>query len=123
MAGNSQIGYGMLTASQQAVDPQTGLLTRITQAFLERIFKSAGAGLAIGGPAQAITVGASPYTYTAPLYGSVVISGGTVSAVALSRDGSTFIATGQTAGQFVLTVGDQLKITHTGAPTATFVPR
>lgn len=46
-----------------------------------------------------------------------VISGGTVSAIAYSRDGSTFDSTGQTAGQFDVAPGDRLRITYTAAPT------
>ena len=45
------------------------------------------------------------------------ISGGTVSAITYSRDGSTFDSTGQTAGQFDLAPGDRLRITYTVAPT------
>ena len=70
----------------------------------------------------AITPGASPYTYSAPVKGSVIVSGGTVSAIDFSRDGSTFYTTGQTAGMFTLNAQDRLKVTYTVVPTMTFVP-
>ncbi len=70
----------------------------------------------------AVTLGASPYIYSAPVRGSVIINGGTVSAVAFSRDGVTFYTTGQTAGMFALNASDQLRITYTVLPTVTFVP-
>lgn len=70
----------------------------------------------------AITPGASPYTYNAQVKGSVIVSGGTVSAIAFSRDGITFYATGQTAGMFTLNAQDRLRVTYTVLPTMTFVP-
>lgn len=70
----------------------------------------------------AITLGASPYTYSAPVKGSVIVSGGTVSAIAFSRDGSTFYTTGQTAGMFTLNAQDRLRVTYTVLPIMTFVP-
>jgi hypothetical protein len=73
-------------------------------------------------PAQAISVGASPFTYTAPSDGTVVISGGTVSAVGWSRDGTTFFVL-PIAGAIPVSRADLVKITHTGAPTASFLPR
>lgn len=69
-----------------------------------------------------VTVGASPFSYNAPVKGSLIVSGGTVSAIAFSRDGSTFYATGQTAGMFTLNAQDRLRITYTVLPTVTFVP-
>ena len=69
-----------------------------------------------------ITVGVSPYTYSALVRGSVIVSGGTVSAIAFSRDGTTFYTTGQTAGMFTLNAQDRLRVTYTGLPTMTFVP-
>lgn len=69
-----------------------------------------------------VTVGASPFVYSADVRGSVIVNGGTVSAIAFSRDGTTFYTTGQTAGMFTLNAGDQLRVTYTVLPTLTFVP-
>jgi hypothetical protein len=69
-----------------------------------------------------LTPDPSPYIYNAPSKGFVIISGGTVSAVAFSRDGTTYYAIGQTAGQFTLSAQDFLKVTYSVAPTMTFVP-
>ena len=64
------------------------------------------------------TWGATNTTYqnTSAINERVVVSGGTVSAIAVSRDNTTFDATGLTAGQFYLAPGDWLRVTHTGAP-------
>lgn len=70
----------------------------------------------------AVVPGASPYVYSAPVRGSVIVSGGTVSAIAFSRDGVTFYNVGQTSGMFLLNAADQLRITYAVAPTVTFVP-
>lgn len=85
--------------------------------FWSNLFK----GLSPGNE-SAITVGASPYTYNAIVKGSVIVSGGTVSAIAFSRDGTTFYTTGQTAGMFTLNAQDRLRVTYTVLPTMTFVP-
>jgi hypothetical protein len=74
------------------------------------------------GNESALTIGASPYTYVAGVKGSLIVSGGTVSAIAFSRDGATFYSTGQTAGMFPLNARDSLRITYTVLPTVTFVP-
>ena len=71
----------------------------------------------------AVSVTASPMTYVASQRGFMVISGGTVSAIAFSRNGTTFYSSGETAGSFPLSFGDSLKVTYTGAPTMTFFPQ
>jgi hypothetical protein len=70
----------------------------------------------------AVTPGVSPYVYSAPVKGSVIVNGGTVSAIAFSRNGTTFYTTGQTSGMFTLNAQDRLRVTYTVTPTMTFVP-
>lgn len=72
-------------------------------------------------PAATVTVGASPYTYTAPFAGQLSVTGGTVSLIQIIRQGTT-VATGLTAGLILLARGDQAKITYSAAPTAVFLP-
>lgn len=70
--------------------------------------------------ASAITVGASPYTYTPTNSGIVVVTGGTVSQLDYGRQGA-FTSLGITAGVIPVKAGDSLRITYTVAPTATFI--
>ncbi len=82
-------------------------------------------GLYRGLPPENVTVptaGASPYTDSAQRKGSLIVTGGTVSAIEFSRDGTTFYDVGQTSGMFPLNAADRLRITHTGAPDLAFVP-
>jgi len=72
-------------------------------------------------PVATITVGASPFTYTVQFNGSLSVSGGTVSAIAVIRQGAT-VATGLTAGLVPLSRMDQIRITYTVAPVAVFLP-
>jgi hypothetical protein len=72
-------------------------------------------------PAQTVTVTASPFTYTALFNGTLAVSGGTVSAIAIIRQGVT-VATGVTAGLIPLRRLDQARITYTAAPTVAFLP-
>lgn len=69
-----------------------------------------------------VVLGVSPYSYIAPVGGTVIVSGGTVSDIAFSRGGAVFYSTGQTAGMFTLNAQDTLRITYTVSPTTTFVP-
>lgn len=73
-------------------------------------------------PAQSITVGASPFTYTAAFDGTVAITGGTVSAIAIIRQSAT-VATGLTTGLIPLSRSDQVQVTYSASPTMTFLPR
>jgi hypothetical protein len=73
-------------------------------------------------PAQSITVGASPFTYTAPFDGTLVSTGGTVSAIAIIRQ-STTVATGLTSGLIPLSRSDKVQVTYSASPTMTFLPR
>lgn len=71
---------------------------------------------------QSITIGASPYSYSAPSNGMVIITGGTVSALEFSRNGTTFFGAGFVSGIIPVRKRDITRITYTVAPVATFVP-
>lgn len=84
------------------------------------------AGLFSGQPTglvSSITVSASPFNYVASVGGTVIVNGGTVSLIKLSRDGTTFFTTGVTAGVFPVSQGDTLQVTYSAAPTIIFLPR
>lgn len=68
-----------------------------------------------------VTLGATPYTYTAPSGGFLLVRGGTVTAIQLTRSLTTL--TGLTSGLFPLSQGDQLTITYTVLPTVIFYPQ
>ena len=74
-----------------------------------------------GGTVAGITPGASPYTYTASVAGTVFVSGGTVSAITFTRSSST-IPTGFLAGAIPLRAGDSVTVTYSAAPTMNFAP-
>jgi hypothetical protein len=67
-----------------------------------------------------VTPGASPFSYQAPWSGYVLVTGGTVSAVAMARDGSTFFAF-PNAGPVPVACGDVIRVTYSGVPTMTMV--
>lgn len=70
-----------------------------------------------------VTVTASPWTYTAPSKGFVIVTGGTVSLIQFSRTVGTFYPTGQTSGTFPVSQNDRIQITYSAAPAVTFVPQ
>jgi len=69
----------------------------------------------------AMTLGASPHTYTnASGYDQdILITGGTVSAIELGRGGVFYAATSPVR----LSPGDSVRISYTVAPTTTIIPR
>lgn len=69
-----------------------------------------------------VTPTGSPFTFSAPRRGSLIVNGGTVSLIRFSRDGSTFYNVGATAGMFALNAADRLEVTYSAPPTLTFVP-
>lgn len=70
----------------------------------------------------AVTVGGSPFMWqnTRDYDVDAIVSGGTVSEVAFSRDGVAFYPVGSTVR---LNPGDSVRITHTVAPSLHLVPR
>ena len=73
---------------------------------------------------SSIAPGPSPYTYqnTGDFTVDAIVTGGTVSAVEFSRDGTTFFAA--SAGtQISLNPGDSLRVTYAVAPSITLIPR
>lgn len=71
---------------------------------------------------KAVALTASPFTYAATAKGSLIVSGGTVSLIQFTRNGTTLYNTGQVSGMFTLNAADRLIITYTVAPTIIFVP-
>ena len=72
-------------------------------------------------PIATATVGASPYSFTAPASGSLFVSGGTVSAITITR-GPTTINTGVTSGIIPLSLNDIATVTYTVLPSVVFSP-
>ncbi len=69
-----------------------------------------------------VTAGASPYTYTSTAVGNLVIAGGTVTAITLSRGASS--VTLPIATPIVpMDNTDAVQITYSAAPTLTWIPR
>jgi hypothetical protein len=73
-----------------------------------------------GGGGSVMTVGASPFTYYNfdGFEEFVIVSGGTVSEIGLNN-----VSTGQTAGAFILGVGEYLVVTYSAEPTMVKIAR
>ena len=72
--------------------------------------------------AKAVTLGASPATYTATYRQTFHITGGTISAISLIRSG-TSLALGTGTNLIELSAGDQVTVTYTVLPTTTILGR
>lgn len=71
--------------------------------------------------AMTVTVGASPFTFTAPRNGLLFLSGGTLSAIQYSR-GASLNVLGASTNQIYVMAGDQVRVTYLLAPAITFLP-
>ena len=109
-----------MTRSQTPIVGVGGLTHKDWYVFFYNLYLAVTEGMPQA--PEAITVEASPYTYTAVIRGQAHIAGGTVSAVEFSRDGATWYNAGVTAGFVQMDKGDRLRITYTVLPTVNFIP-
>lgn len=99
--------------SNQPLVNSGGYITPVWQRFF---------GALLGSPAaiSAIAVGASPISFTASQRGTVAISGGTLTAVTLTRSGIV-VALG-TSRTVMVANGDVVTVSYSVAPTINFIP-
>jgi len=78
-----------------------------------------------GGATFGVSPTGSPFTYQNTASGGLllIVSGGTVTTISYSRDGSTFFPIGLLAGMFTLSPADYLRIVYVTQPTITAIPR
>lgn len=70
---------------------------------------------------QAVTVSGSPFTYTANTPGNIVINGGTVTALSVSR-GTTTVTVSTATKIIPLGQNDSVIVTYSVLPTITWLP-
>jgi hypothetical protein len=99
------------------VSPAVDEQRRFTRTWVQ-FFTSLGA---VPKPVETITAGASPFAYTAPASGSVLLRGGTVTFTDLIR-GPSPLPLGMTSGLIPVAAGDTLVVTYTVAPSMFFIP-
>lgn len=102
-----------------------GNISREWYRFFQNIFLLTGSGQrnpSLQNPTT-VTVGVSPFSYTNESGGplELVVSGGGVSKMEISRDQTTYINTGSYYGMFTLAPEDVIRITYVAAPTITAV--
>lgn len=73
---------------------------------------------------MSLTVGISPFSYVAKEPGNLVISGGTVSAIVLTRGAISLTLFTSTANVRIIPVGinDTVTVTYSVLPTMNFIP-
>lgn len=106
----------IVPSSAQPIADKTGNVTQYWQRFFNNLL-----GVASPTPIVPVTVTASPFSFTAPSWGSVTVSGGTVSAISIRRN-TTTAATGVTAGVLPVAQNDVVVVTYSGLPTMNFIP-
>jgi hypothetical protein len=114
-----------MLSSRQPLTNSDGTPASVWFQFFSTVDSLLGGAPSKGGPVpaaneSAVTVGASPFTYTAPSNGALLVTGGTVSEIALQRQSSYNL--GITTGYIPVAADDEVTITFTGAPTVVFFP-
>lgn len=72
--------------------------------------------------AQTMTASGSPYVFTVPRDGAVIVTGGTVSLLEYGRD-TTYTSLGVVAGIIPVFRGDTIRVTYVVAPSLKFMPQ
>lgn len=107
--------FGLPTPDLPATDPASGKWDSTWYRAIVRL-----AQLSAEQPFETISVGASPFTYTARTIGHVFVTGGTVSAVSLVRSG---VALAVPTGIFIpVAANDAVETTYSVLPDMTFIP-
>ena len=73
-------------------------------------------------PWQTVTPTGSPFVFTIPRDGALVVTGGTVSLLEYGRGGS-YVSLGFVAGISPVARGDTVRTTYVVAPTMRFIPQ
>lgn len=78
----------------------------------------------VGGARTTVSPSASPFNYRnqSNQRQAIVVSGGTVTLIEVSRDGVAFDPVGTIAGNCVLNPQDRLRVTYVLAPTVAIYP-
>lgn len=100
-----------------------GTFTHAWWYYFQRMFARTGGGTGGDfGPAAAIELGASPFRFVAPSSGSVLVSGGGITLLRYSIDGTKWFSTGSYYGAFPVAATALLEVTYVRTPIMTFFP-
>lgn len=105
------------------LDEKTSLISREWYRFFFNLFMMVKGNYEVL-PTD-IVVDTSPFLYINTTNGNVdvMISGGGISTLEFSRDGTTFYDTGSYYGMFSLSPSDMLRVTYVSAPVMTLIQR
>lgn len=112
---NMTPSFGIPDRQQPFVNPRDGMLTEGWARFLVRLQQ-----LTAERPIAGIPPGPSPFTFEATTIGDLLVAGGTVSGVLLTRGADSVSCP---PGWVPMAALDTVTITYSVAPIVTFVPR
>ena len=113
--GFGKLSYDSVLVGTGQVDMAATLANQSLGLKLEYVGQS-------GWPPVAITVTASPFAYTATQAGTVAVSGGTVSAISITRNSTVVPVAASTDHAVPVKTGDIVTVTYSGAPTMNYLP-
>ena len=89
--------------------------------FITALWNRSGGGPGRGGAVKVVPVTTSPTAFTAPQDGTVVVAGGGVISITLTR-GAAAVKIGQFYAPLPVLSGDKVEIAFVAAPAVTFIP-
>lgn len=117
------------------VDPKTGVMSEAMWQWMLQMWTRAGGNntttttalneytTAQTAPGFAVTLGPSPFVFTAPGPGSILVAGNGMVRLEITAGAVLpFYPTGRWYGAFPMNSGAQARLTYTGTPTLTFIP-
>lgn len=110
----TKLNPGIVPSSRQRMVTADGTSTAEFQRFFNAI---AGPPSAV----QSISLSPSPMSFVSSANGTLAVVGGSVSAITLTRGGST-VNLGTSTRLIPVSNADVVAITYTGTPTMTFIP-
>jgi hypothetical protein len=99
----------------QFVEPSTGIITQPWFQFFAQLIAKPQAVLTLN-------LTGSPFNFTAASNGNLVVTGGTVSSIALTRARVVSLNMGITSGSVPMSQGDSVAITYSALPSVSFIP-
>ncbi len=100
----------------------TGTFSPVVNTDTSLVWRRRGISYPTVQAAVTITPTGSAFVWqnTTSCWGTLYVTGGTVSLIEMSKDGTTYQTTGLTTGQMRVVPGWYVRVTYTGAPTMTF---
>lgn len=120
MASSSYLTPGNMGDFTGIPKPEAPIAKKDSGACEQAWWRFFNAIAGVPGTESAVIVGLSPTSFRATQRGQLLVTGGTVSSITVTRKNT--YTPGANSGYFPMSPGDVITITYSGLPTVTFFP-